>query len=317
VRQFIGQRLLAFIPTLLGVSIIVFMVIRLIPGDTIAAQFGTQTILTPAQRASLLEYYGLDKHVTEQYVRWAGGALHGDLGISVRSGKPVLGEILNRFPLTLELTLMAMVIALALGIPIGVLTAKYRGTLIDAAGQFFALLGLALPNFWIGTLFILGLSLVFGVLLNSGDYVDFATNPAANMRQMIFPAITLGLGFTAAIARTTRSAMLEELRQDYARTARSKGLPESAVLIKHCLRNALIPIITIAGIQMGYLLGGAILVEQVFALPGLGQLLINAIGQRDYAVVQGVVLFISLNFLVINLLADMLYALVNPRVRAS
>ncbi|HRA00877.1 MAG TPA: ABC transporter permease, partial [Thermoflexales bacterium] len=220
-------------------------------------------------------------------------------------------------PLTLELTLMATVIALALGIPIGVLTAKYRGTLIDAAGQFFALLGLALPNFWIGTLFILGLSLVFGVLLNSGDYVDFATNPAANMRQMIFPAITLGLGFTAAIARTTRSAMLEELRQDYARTARSKGLPESAVLIKHCLRNALIPIITIAGIQMGYLLGGAILVEQVFALPGLGQLLINAIGQRDYAVVQGVVLFISLNFLVINLLADMLYALVNPRVRAS
>lgn len=316
-RQFLSQRLLAFIPTLLGVSLIVFLVIRLIPGDTIAAQFGTQTILTPAQRASLLEYYGLDKPVAEQYARWAGGVLRGDLGISVRSGKPVLGEILNRFPLTLELTLMAMLIALALGIPIGVLTARYRGTLIDAAGQVFALLGLALPNFWIGTLFILGLSLGFGVLLNSGDYVDFAANPSANLRQMIFPAITLGLGFTAAIARTTRSAMLEELRQDYARTARSKGLPESSVLIKHCLRNALIPIITIAGIQMGYLLGGAILVEQVFALPGLGQLLINAIGQRDYAVVQGVVLFIALNFLVINLLADVLYAVVNPRVRAS
>ncbi len=316
-RDFVTQRLLTFIPTLFGVSVIIFLVIRSIPGDTISAQFGTQTILTPQQRAALLEYYGLDKPVTEQYVRWVGGIFQGNLGVSVRSGKPVLGEILNRYPLTLELTLLAMVIALLIGIPIGVISARYRGTAIDGAGQFFALLGLALPNFWVGTLLILALSQWFGILLNSGDYIDLAKNPSANLRQMIFPALTLGLGFTAAIARTTRSAMLEELRKDYARTARSKGLREQGVMIKHCLSNALIPIITIAGIQMGYLLGGAILVEQVFALPGLGQLLINAIGQRDYAVVQGVVLFIALNFLLINLLADMLYAVVNPRVRAG
>ncbi|MBX7214014.1 MAG: ABC transporter permease [Thermoflexales bacterium] len=313
--RFITQRLIVFAPTLFGVAVIVFVVMRLIPGDTITAQIGTQTLLTDAQAASLRAYYGLDKPVLEQFTSWFGAALRGDLGLSVRSGKPVLGEILSRFPLTLELGLLALLIGLVLGLTLGMFTATRRGTLADAAGQFLALIGLALPNFWLGTLIILVLSTVFHILPNSGDYTPFSQDPLRNLGQLIFPAFTLGLGLTASIARTTRSAVLEELRQDYARTARSKGLSERWVTLKHCFRNALLPVITLVGIQAGYLLGGAIVVEEVFALPGLGRLLLNAIGQRDYAVTQGVILFIALNFLLINLLADLAYALVNPRVR--
>ncbi len=315
--RFLGQRLISFIPTLFGVAVIVFLVMRLIPGDTISAQIGTSALLTEAQTQALRAYYGLDKSVPEQFVSWLGNAAQGNLGTSVRSGKPVLGEILNRFPLTAELGILALLIGLSLGIPLGVFTATRRGTLADAAGQMFALFGLAIPNFWLGTLFILVLSVVFRTLPNSGDYTSFLENPRVNLGQMLFPALTLGLGLTASIARTTRSAVLEELRQDYARTARGKGLRESAVVLKHCLRNALLPIITLVGIQAGYLLGGAIVIEEVFALPGLGRLLLNAIGQRDYAVTQGVILFIAFNFLVINLLADLAYALVNPRVRTG
>lgn len=315
--KFLVQRLIAFVPTVVGISVIIFLVVRLIPGDTISATIGTQAILTDAQRQALLEYYGLDKPVVEQYGRWVGSVIQGNMGFSARSGKPVLQEILSRFPLTLELALMAMTIALALGIPIGVFAARNRGSVWDALGQMLALVGLALPNFWLGTLVILVLSLGFGVLPNSGNYVDFGEDPVGNLTQLLFPALTLGFAFMATIARTARSAMLEELRQDYARTARSKGLRESSVLLKHCLRNSLIPIITVTAIQTGYLLGGAVVVEAVYALPGVGQLLLNAINQRDYAVVQGVVLFIALNFLVVNLLADVLYAAVNPRVRTS
>lgn len=315
--RFVGQRLISFFPTLFGVAVVVFLVMRLIPGDTITAQIGTQALLTEAQAQALRAYYGLDKSIPEQFVSWLGSALQGNLGTSVRSGKPVLGEILNRFPLTAELGLLALIIGLSLGVPIGVFAATRRGTLADALAQMFALFGLAIPNFWLGTLIILVLSVVFRILPNSGDYTAFSENPLVNLSQMIFPAITLGLGLMASIARTTRSAVLEELRQDYARTARSKGLRESAVVLKHCLRNALLPIITLVGIQAGYLLGGAIVVEEVFALPGLGRLLLNAIAQRDYAITQGVILFIALNFLIVNLLADLAYAVVNPRVRTG
>ncbi len=315
--RFLGQRLISFFPTLFGVAVVVFLVMRLIPGDTITAQIGTQALLTEAQAQALRAYYGLDKSIPDQFVSWLGSALQGNLGTSVRSGKPVLGEILNRFPLTAELGLLALVIGLSLGVPIGVFAATRRGTLADALAQMFALFGLAIPNFWLGTLIILVLSVVFRILPNSGDYTAFSENPMVNLSQMIFPAITLGLGLMASIARTTRSAVLEELRQDYARTARSKGLRESAVVLKHCLRNALLPIITLVGIQAGYLLGGAIVVEEVFALPGLGRLLLNAIAQRDYAITQGVILFIALNFLIVNLLADLAYAVVNPRVRTG
>ena len=314
-QRYLAQRLIAFIPTLLGISILVFLVMHLIPGDAISAMIGTTFKLTDAQAASLRAYYGLDKSLPEQYWLWLSAALHGDLGLSVRSGQPVLSEILDRFPLTFELALLAMVIALVIGIPIGVIAAVKRDSLLDIAGRMFALVGLALPNFWMGTLIILILSVEFGLSPNSGDYTDFFKNPFANLSQLIFPAITLGFAFSASVMRTTRSSLLEELRQDYARTARGKGLRENRVILGHCLKNALIPVITIVGLETGYLFGGAIIVEEVFALPGIGQLLLNGISQRDYAVVQGTIVFIAFNFVLINLLADMAYAFVNPRIR--
>lgn len=314
-RRFLIQRLIALVPTLLGISIIVFLVIRLIPGDTLSAMIGTQFKLTEAQAAALRQYFGLDKSLPEQYFIWLTSALHGDFGYSVRSGQPVLSEILNRFPLTLELAIFAMLIALAIGIPLGIISAVKRDTPIDLFGRLFALVGLALPNFWLGTLIILVLSVVFQILPNSGDYSDFTSNPIANLQQMIFPALTLGFAFSASIMRATRSSLLEELQQDYTRTARSKGLRERGVIVGHALKNALIPVITIAGVEMGYLFGGAIIVEEVFALPGVGRLLLNAIGQRDYAVVQGTIIFIAFNFVIINLIADLAYAFVNPRIR--
>jgi len=314
-QRFILQRLVALVPTLFGISIIVFLVMRLIPGDTISAMIGTQYKLTEVQAASLRAYYGLDKSLPEQYWLWITNALQGNFGFSVRSGQPVLGEILNRFPLTLELATGAVIVGLLIGLPIGILSAIKRDSAIDIFGRLFSLIGLALPNFWLGTLIILFLSLYLGILPNSGNYTEFVQNPIANLEQILFPAITLGFAFSASVMRATRSSLLEELYQDYARTARGKGLREQSVIVGHCLKNALIPVITLVGIEMGYLLGGAIVVEEVYALPGLGRLLLNGISQRDYAVVQGTIIFIAFNFVVINLLADLAYAFVNPRIR--
>lgn len=313
--RYLTQRLIAFIPTLIGISILVFAAIRLIPGDIITATLGTEAgMLTAAQRASLERYYGLDKPPVEQYFIWLGEALQGNLGESVRHGRPVLELITGRFPLTLELALLAVLIALIIGIPFGLLAAIRHNTWLDFAGRLFALVGLAVPNFLLGTLIIFVLSVYFKILPNAGDYVDFATDPLRNLQQMIFPAITLGFAFAASVMRMTRSSMLEVLGEDYVRTARSKGLPERSVITRHSLRNALIPVVTLIGIEMGYLLGGAFIVEQIFALPGLGRLLINAISQRDYALVQGTVLFMALNFVAINLLIDMIYAAIDPRI---
>ena len=314
-RHYIIQRLAALIPTLLGISVIVFLVIHLIPGDTITAMIGTQYKLTEVQAASLRAYFGLDKPLWEQYLRWILAAVRGDLGFSVRSGQSVMSEILRSFPVTLELALFSMVIALTLGLPIGILSAVRRDTPMDLFGRLFALVGLALPNFWLGTLIILVLSVVFGIMPNSGDYVSFTEAPLKNLSQLFFPAITLGFAFTASIMRTTRSAMLEVLRQDYVRTARGKGVRERDVIVTHSLRNALIPLITIIGVEFGYLLGGAVIVENVFALPGIGRLIINGIDQRDYAVVQGTVLFVAVCFVLINLLVDIIYAYSDPRIR--
>jgi peptide/nickel transport system permease protein len=314
-QRYLAQRLIAFIPTLLGISILVFLVMRLIPGDAINAMIGTSFKLTDAQMAALRAYFGLDKPLPEQYWIWLTSALRGDFGYSTRSGLPVLPEILARFPLTFELAILAMIIALLIGIPIGIIAAVKRDSLLDISGRLFALVGLALPNFWMGTLIILVLSVVFGMMPNSGDYTDLTTDPLKNLQQLIFPAITLGFAFSASVMRTTRSSLLEELRQDYTRTARGKGLREQAVIVGHCLKNALIPVITIIGLETGYLFGGAIIVEEVFALPGIGRLLLTAISQRDYAIVQGTIIFIAFNFVLINLIADLAYAFVNPRIR--
>ena len=313
--RYLIQRLVAFLPTLLGVSILVFGAIRLVPGDAITAQLGTEAgMLTPTQRESLARYYGIDKPAVEQYFIWGGEVLRGNLGFSIRHGKPVLQVILERFPLTLELAVLAVIIALLVGIPIGIVSAVYRNTVIDLIGRLFALLGLALPNFLIGTLIIYVLSVYFKVLPNSGDYVSLWDDPQRNLGQMIFPAITLGFGLAASLMRMTRSAMLEVLNEDYIRTARGKGVRERNVYLTHALRNALIPVVTLLGVQVGYLLGGAFIVEHLFALPGLGRLAMNAISQREYALIQGVTLFIAFNFVAINLVVDLVYAVIDPRI---
>lgn len=313
--NFFIHRLIAFIPTLFGISLVIFIVMHMIPGDTITSMIGTQYKLTEAQAEALYEYYGLDKPLFEQYVSWIFSALRGDLGISIRKGLPVLTLIMSHFPLTLELALLSMAIALIFGVPIGIYTAMHRDSWVDLLGRSLALIGLAIPNFWLGMIIILVLSLYFNIMPNAGNYVGFFTDPLGNLKQMVFPAITLGVAATADVIRMTRSSMLEELAEDYVRTARGKGLAERMVIIRHCLKNALIPIITLVGLETGYLIGGAVIIEKIFALPGLGRLLLDGISERDYAVVQGTVLFIALNFVIVNLITDMAYAWVDPRVR--
>jgi len=303
------------IPTLLGISIIVFLVMRLIPGDTISAMIGTQFKLTDVQAQALRAYYGLDQPLYIQYWRWLVAALQGNLGLSVRTAEPVLSEILGRFPLTLELALLAMIFALLVGIPIGILSAVKRESLFDISGRVFALIGLAVPTFWSGTIIIFVLSVVFHLAPNSGNYVSFIEDPVENLKQLIFPAMVLGLAFSASVMRTTRSSLLEEIHKEYARTAIAKGCTQREMVMRHSLRNALIPIITLVGFEAGYLLGGAIIVEEVFAIPGIGRLLVSAINQRDYALIQGTIIFIAFNFVLVNLLADLTYGLANPRIR--
>ena len=317
--RFLLQRIIAFVPTLVGISILVFFVIRQIPGDAITAKLGAEAAgeLTPQQEADYRAYFGLDKPLTQQYVEWVGKLLQGDFGQSEVRREPVLTAIAKTFPLTLELTILALVIALLIGLPIGVLSATQPNSLIDLFSRSLSLLGLSMPNFWAGTLIILVLSTVFHVMPNAGRFYTLAEDPLRNLGQMFFPAFTLGFAFSASIMRTTRAVMLEALSQDYVRTARAKGLRERAVILVHTLRNGLIPIITLAGVEMGYLLGGAVLVEDVFALPGIGRLTYTAILQRDYALVQGAVLVIAFNFVLVNLLVDFLYSVVDPRVLRS
>lgn len=314
--NYVAQRLLTFPLILLGVSVVVFFSIRLIPGDAITAMLGTEAgLLTPAQRASLASYFGIDQPVWTQYARWLGGLFSGDLGISVTYGKPVLGVILERFPLTLELALLSMLIALCTGIPLGVLAATRNERPSDLIVRLFAMLGQSTPSFVIGLLIIFVLSVVFGVVPTMGTFTPLAVDPLANLGQLIFPAITLGFAFAASVTRICRSAMLDVLSDDYVRTARSKGASGARVVWRHALPNALIPVVTLSGVEFGYLLGGAVIVEQIFALPGLGRLVLDAITHRDYALVEGAVLFIAFNFLVVNLLVDLAYVGLDPRIR--
>ena len=314
--NYLAQRLLSFPVILFGVSVIVFVAIRLVPGDAITAMLGTDAgLLTTAQRASLAAYFGIDQPWIVQYGRWIVGLVHGDLGISVTFGKPVLEVILSRFPLTAELALLSMVIALAVGIPAGVFAATRNGRASDLIVRILAMLGQSTPNFVLALLLIFVLSVGFGQLPTMGDFVPLTVDPVGNLLQMLLPAIVLGFAFAASVTRITRSSMLDVLNDDYVRTARSKGAPARDVIWRHALPNALIPVVTLSGVEFGYLLGGAVIVEQIFALPGVGRLTLEAITQRDYALVEGSVLFIALNFMVLNLLVDLLYAVLDPHVR--
>ena len=309
------QRMLVFLQTLFGVSVIVFLAIRMVPGDTIVAMLGTDAgLLTDAQIDALRTSFGLDKPILKQYFLWIEEVLKGNLGISVRHGRPVMEIILERFPLTIELALLSLIIALSFGIFVGTMSAVWRDTKFDIICRLLALFGQAAPNFLIGLIILYCFSVYFGIMPNSGNYYDLWENPTENLFQMFLPALTLGFSFTASMMRTTRSSMLEVLGEDYIRTARSKGVSEFNVISKHAMRNALIPVVTLSGVELGNLLGGTIIVEEVYALPGLGRLLLNAITQRDYVLVEGVVLFIAFNFLFLGLISDLIYSILNRRI---
>jgi peptide/nickel transport system permease protein len=309
------KRLVSLPLTLLGVSVVTFLFVRLIPGDAITARLGTSTVLSADQLSRMRAFFGLDQPLHLQYLSWLGSILRGDAGYSVRSGQPVTAEIAARLPVTIELACAAAIVALALGMPLGLVSALRPAGAADLLARGFGLLGLALPNFWLGTLLILFFARYLHWMPNTGGYVDLLADPVANLRFLMFPALTLGLGMAAVVMRTTRSAMLDVLGADYIRTAHAKGLPARSVVERHALKNGLIVVITILGIQVGYLLGGAVVVEEVFSLPGLGRLLLAAINQRDYAVVQGGVLVIATLFVAANTIVDVLYGFIDPRIR--
>lgn len=314
--NYLIRRLAAFPLVLIGVSIVVFIAIRLVPGDAITAMLGTEAgLLTPQQRASLAAYFGIDRPWPAQYWRWFTGLFSGDLGISVTYGKPVLTVILEHFPLTLELALLSMLIALAIGVPAGVFAATRNERPADLGVRVAAMIGQSTPSFVVGLVLIYILSAGFGILPTMGAFTPLWQDPLQNLGQMILPALTLGTAFAASVTRVSRSAMLDVLSDDYVRTARAKGAPERSVVWRHALPNALVPVVTLSGIEFGYLLGGAVIVEQIYALPGLGRMVLEAILQRDYALVQGSVLFIALNFMIVNLLVDLAYVALDPRIR--
>ena len=308
----IGRRILVALPTLVLVSMLAFGLQKLLPGDPIATIAGEER--DPQVIAFLRDKYHLDDPVPVQYIAWIGQILHGDLGISLRTDQPVLTLIGQKLPVTIELAILAMLFALTIGVPIGILAAVKKGSWIDTVANVVALSGLSIPNFWLGIILILIVSVKFGLLPASG-YVSPSEDLWQNIRTMIMPAFVLGNALAASIMRHTRAAMVGVLRADYIRTARAKGLRAPRVILKHALRNALVPIVTVATLLFGELLAGAVLTEQIFTIPGFGKLIVDAVFNRDYAVVQGVVLCTAAGFIVMNLLADVLYIVVNPRLR--
>lgn len=310
---FLRQLFLA-IPALFGVLIITFLLMRAVPGDVVTQLVGIDGNVSAERMEEMRRMFGLDLPLYEQFGQWIGAALQGDLGSSLRTGRPILLDLAMRFPVTLELTILSLMVALIIAIPLGVIAALYRGKLADSIISIFALLGLSIPGFFLGILLILLFSLKLNVLPPAG-YIPLQESLAQNLRHMILPAVSLGLVLAAAITRIVRSSMLEILGRDYIRTARAKGLAERSVTYRHALRNALIPVITVIGLQFGSLLGGAIIIEQVFSLPGVGRFALEGINLRDYPVVQGAVIVIAASFILVNLLVDLVYSLIDPRIR--
>jgi peptide/nickel transport system permease protein len=314
VRAYLGRRIAAMGLTLLGVSLLVFGMVRLIPGTVVEQLLGQAAIASPEVLAAFRRFFGLDRPLHVQYAGWLGGVLRGDFGTSWLSGRPVLVLFLERLPVSAELALLAVGWSLLLGLPLGSASAVWRGSARDAAVRVLATLGLSLPAFWQGTVLILLFSVYLG-WMPSLQWVPFARSPGANLAIMALPALTLGTATAAMITRMARSSMLDVLGREYVRTARAKGLPERRVTFHHALRNALIPVVTVAGVQLGYIVGGIVVVEDVFTLPGVGRLLLDAIFQRDYPVVQGVILILAAAFMLLNLTVDLLYAVLDPRLR--
>jgi peptide/nickel transport system permease protein len=309
---FLLKRLATIVPTLLFVTMLIYGLQQLLPGDPAIVLAGEDR--DPSVVAYLREKLHLDEPLPVRYAYWLGGVVRGDLGESLRMQKPVTALIAEKLPVTLELAAIAIVIALSIGIPAGIISAVAKDTAWDYAANAIALWGLSTPNFWLGIMMILLFSVSLGWLPASG-YVSPFEDLRANLASMIMPAFVLGNAIAAVLMRHTRSAMLQVLSSDYVRTARAKGLDERVVVLKHALRNALTPIITLGALEFGTLLSGAVLTEQVFTIPGFGKLIVDAVFNRDYAVVQGVVLFTATAYITLNLLADIAYFLVNPRLR--
>ncbi len=311
---FILQRVLTAIPTLLIVTVMVFGIQRALPGDPAVILAGEQQ--DPEVIAFIRAKYRLDEPVPIQYLAWLGQLARGDLGSSMRTGEPVSSLIFSKLPVTVELSLLSILVAVAIALPAGVVAAARKNSALDVTGTILALSGLSIPNFWLGIMLILLVSVNLGWLPASG-YVSLFDDPVENLRRMVMPAFVLGTGLAAVLMRQMRSAMLEVLSQDYVRTAKAKGTSAITVLIRHAMRNALIPVVTILGLQLGTLLSGAVLTEQVFTIPGFGKLVVDAVFNRDYAVVQGVVLFTATAYIAINLVVDVLYAVLDPRISGS
>jgi len=312
VTTFLLRRLALVLPTLFFVSVLIFGLQQLLPGDPALAMAGEDR--DPAVIAFLRQKYHLDEPFPVRYLLWVEGVLAGDLGESIRIKRPVRDLVLEKLPVTAELAALAIVIALSIGLPMGILAAVKNDSAVDYAATMVALWGRSIPNFWLGILLILLFSVEWGLLPASG-FVSPAESLSRNLATLIMPAFVLGNAIAAVMMRHTRSAMLEVLSSDYVRTARAKGLSETRVVLHHALRNALVPVITLGALEFGELLSGAVLTEQVFTIPGFGKLIVDAVFNRDYAVVQGVVLCTALAFILLNLFADVAYALVNPRLR--
>ena len=312
--RYVARRVVVLVPTLFFVSVLIFSLQQLLPGDAALALAGEEH--DPAAVAAIRQKYHLDRPVVVQYGLWMGRVLRGDLGVSVRNRIPVTELLAAKLPVTIELAVCSMLIALALGIPAGVLSAARHGTAIDVTANAVALSGLSVPHFWLGIMLILLFAVRLGWLPASG-YVAPWEDLGRNLTTILMPSFVLGTGVAGVMMRHTRGAMLETLGADYVRTARAKSVPERWVVLKHALRNALIPVITLGAIEFGRLLSGAVLTEQIFAIPGFGKLLVDGVFNRDYAVVQGVVLVSAALYVLLNLVADVLYFLVNPRLRSA
>jgi len=310
---FLAKRLAQLIPTLFFVSVLIFSLQHLLPGDPALVMAGEER--DPAVIEQIRHQYRLDRPIPVQYFYWMKGVLSGDFGESLRNKEPVLKLIAEKLPVTLQLGSMAIVIALLIGIPAGIVSAVKKDTAWDYGANLFALWGISTPNFWLGIMLIFLFSIKLGWLPASG-YVSPLEDWRASLTSTIMPAFVLGNAIAAILMRHTRGAMLQVLDSDYIRTARAKGLSETAVILRHALRNALTPVITLGALELGTLLSGAVLTEQIFSIPGFGKLIVDAVFNRDYAVVQGVVLVTATVYITLNLIADLAYMLVNPRLRA-
>ncbi len=325
ITGYVLKRLISLAITLLGVSVIVFLLVHLSPGDPIRIMLGEQARPEDVQR--LTELYGFDEPLPVQYVRWMAAAVQGDLGDSIRSGTPVIELVAQRLPATIELAVVALILAVVIGIPLGVLAAVTRNSPIDLASMGLALVGVAAPNFWIGLILLstvasnVGWIPAFGrgpgvVEAFGAGLTEFRWGPLLDAgRHLLLPSLAIGTSIMAIITRMTRSSLLEVLGLDYVRTARAKGVRRAVVTVRHALRNAILPVVTVVGLQFGFLLGGAIVTETVFAWPGIGRLIVDSIAQRDFPVVQGSILMLAVVFVFVNLLVDLSYGLINPRIR--